>query len=85
MDVPQSPGGAGAAAAAGAAAQVTDPVGARVQKLFSEFLEESGDDGYLARARELVKPEHNTMEVSLKDLEVYNASLAALIVSDYYR
>ena len=40
---------------------------------------------YLELARELVKPERNTLLVSMKDVERYNAQLAQLIQEDYYR
>ena len=40
---------------------------------------------YLPLARELVKPEHNTLSVSMKDVERYNANLTGLILQEYYR
>ena len=56
-----------------AAPQVHDEVGERIQKLFQDFLEEWNDEAgeneapkYLAAAKELVKPEHNTLSVSMK-------------------
>ena len=87
MDVTQNAGPGGPSADV-----VQDPVGARCQKLFQDFLEsfrseEGGEDGpkYLQPARELVKPERNTLVVSLKDVEQYNANLSGLILDDYYR
>jgi len=67
---------------------VTDPVGSRCQKLFQDFLEEwqEGEDlKYLKGARELVKPERNTLTVSMKDVERYNPGLAQSIQDEYYR
>jgi DNA replication licensing factor MCM6 len=67
---------------------VTDPVGSRCQKLFQDFLEEwqEGEElKYLKGARELVKPERNTLTVSMKDVERYNPGLAQSIQDEYYR
>ena len=36
-------------------------------------------------ARDLVKPERNTLVVSMKDVERYNAGLAQTIQDEYYR
>lgn len=36
-------------------------------------------------AKELVKPERNTLQVSYQDIEKYNSNLAIIIVSEYYR
>ena len=36
-------------------------------------------------ARDLVKPERNTLVVSMKDVERYNAALAQSIQDEYYR
>ncbi|TRY63758.1 hypothetical protein TCAL_10879 [Tigriopus californicus] len=91
-------------------ALVVDPVGARCQKLFQDFLEEWQHDArpqpdderqggsqataesqrdeplkYLALARELVKPERNTLLVSMKDVEQFNPNLAQTLQEDYYR
>ncbi len=97
MDVTH--GGDAAAANAGAD-RVADEVGARVQKLFQDFLEEWQDPSsatagggrdageavkYLKPARELQKPERNTLTVSMKDVEQYNSNMANLIMDDYYR
>ena len=72
--------------------QVKDAVGERCQKLFQDFLEEwpeaeagSKQLKYLKSARELVKPERNTLIVSMKDVEQFNASLANIIQEEYYR
>lgn len=76
MDVTQG----GIPDATGGAARVTDQVGDRCQKLFQDFLEEwqqeeprssqrssqTRDSKYLKLARELVKPERNTLNVSMK-------------------
>ena len=78
---------------------VVDPVGSRCQKLFLDFLEDWRDSGrsadgegeaggslkYLKAARDLVKPERNTLTVSMKDVEAFNANLAQSIHDDYYR
>ena len=69
---------------------VVDPVGSRCQKLFQDFLEDWKDSGpgelkYLQAARDLVKPERNTLTVSMKDVEAFNANLAQSIHDDYYR
>jgi len=67
---------------------VIDPVGSRCQKLFQDFLEEwqEGEElKYLKGARELVKPERNTLTVSMKDVERYNPGLAQSIQDEYYR
>jgi hypothetical protein len=40
---------------------------------------------YLAAARELAKPERNTLVVSMKDVERHNITLANHITDDYYR
>jgi len=65
-----------------------DDVGDRCQKLFLDFLEGFEVDGqpkYLEMAKELVKPERNTLQVSYQDIEKYNSNLAITIVSEYYR
>lgn len=36
-------------------------------------------------ARDLVKPERNTLEVSFVDVDKYNQNLATTIVEEYYR
>ena len=86
---------------AAAGNQVVDQVGSRCQKLFQDFLEQwqdqdrvpgssqgdQGDDNlkYLRLARELAKPARNTLTVSMRDVEQFNANLATLIQDDFYR
>ncbi len=102
MDVTR---GGDVGANAGAAERVPDEVGARVQKLFQDFLEEWQDPSlaaaaaaaaggradandalkYLKPARDLIKPERNTLTVSMKDVEQYNSNLANQIMEQYYR
>lgn len=68
--------------------KLKDDVGDRCQKLFLDFLEGFEVDGqpkYLEMAKELVKPERNTLQVSYQDIEKYNSNLAIIIVSEYYR
>ena len=68
---------------------VPDQIGDRCQKLFQDFLNEWTDGGdepkYVAEAKELVKPERNTLEVSMKDVERFNANLHQTIMEEYYR
>jgi len=69
-------------------AQYKDEVGDRCQKLFQDFLEEFQEGGevrYLEDARDLVKPERNTLEVCFADIEKYNQNLATVIIEEYYR
>ena len=40
---------------------------------------------YLDEARDLVKPERNTLEVSFSDLEKHNQNLATTVIEEYYR
>ena len=68
--------------------QVVDQVGSRCQTLFQDFLEdyrEGTELKYLKQALELVKPERNTLLVSMKDVEQFNTNLAQSIHDDYYR
>jgi len=71
--------------------QVPDEVAERCQKRFQDFLEEWRDEGegdsikYLEPAKELVKPERNTLQVSMKDIETHNSQLAETIAKEYYR
>ncbi|KAF0299152.1 Zygotic DNA replication licensing factor mcm6-A [Amphibalanus amphitrite] len=69
--------------------QVKDEVGDRCQKLFQDFLEEwkdhSGEIKYLEAAKELVKPERNTLQVSFEDIQRFNQSLATTIQEEFYR
>lgn len=67
---------------------VVDEVGDRCQKLFQDFLEEfqeAGEVKYLEDARDLVKPERNTLEVSFSDIEKANQNLSTTVVEEYYR
>ncbi|XP_026754046.1 DNA replication licensing factor Mcm6 [Galleria mellonella] len=68
--------------------QVRDEVGVRCQKLFQDFLEEFKEDNeikYEKHAKELLKPELSTLEVSFDDVEKYNQNLATTIIEEYYR
>lgn len=68
--------------------QVRDEVGVRCQKLFQDFLEEFKEDNeikYEKNAKELLKPELSTLEVSFDDIEKYNQNLATTIIEEYYR
>jgi DNA replication licensing factor MCM6 len=71
------------------AGHVRDEVAEQCQKRFQDFLEEWKDEGeepkYLAPARELVKPERNTLQVSMKDIERHSGNLSQTIISEYYR
>lgn len=40
---------------------------------------------YLEEARDLVKPERNTLEVSFADIDKFNQNLATTVVEEYYR
>jgi len=71
--------------------QVKDDVAEKAQKRFQDFLEEWKLEGtdelkYLEAARELNdNKERNTMQVSLKDVELHNSHLADIIAHEYYR
>ncbi|XP_076183735.1 minichromosome maintenance 6 [Ptiloglossa arizonensis] len=68
--------------------RVPDEVGIKCQKLFQDFLEEFKEDGivkYLEPAKELISPEHCTLEVSFDDVDEYNQVLSTTIVEEYYR
>ncbi|XP_063369189.1 DNA replication licensing factor Mcm6 [Cydia amplana] len=68
--------------------QVKDEVGVRCQKLFQDFLEEFKEDNeikYEKHAKELLKPELSTLEVSFDDVEKYNQNLATTLIEEYYR
>ena len=47
--------------------------------------QEDGEMKYLEDARDLTKPERNTLEVSFLDIEKFNQNLATLIVEEFYR
>ena len=67
---------------------VVDQVGFRCQKLFQDFLEnhhEGAELKYLKPSLELVKPERNTLVVSMKDVDQFNTNLSQSIHEDYYR
>lgn len=68
---------------------VKDDIGDRCQKLFQDFLEECKNERnevkYVEEARNLVKPERNTLEVSFADVERFNQSLATVVQEEYYR
>lgn len=70
-------------------AKIKDDVADRCQKLFQDFLEEFQDENfelkYVEDARNLVKPERNTLQVSFVDVEKYNQNLATTIQEEYYR
>ncbi|CAK9824168.1 DNA replication licensing factor Mcm6 [Anthophora retusa] len=68
--------------------RVPDEIGIKCQKLFQDFLEEFKEDGvvkYLEPAKELVGPEHSTLEVVFDDVDEYNQVLSTTIVEEYYR
>ncbi|XP_073963424.1 minichromosome maintenance 6 [Choristoneura fumiferana] len=68
--------------------QVKDEVGVRCQKLFQDFLEEFKEENdlkYEKNAKELLKPEISTLEISFDDVEKYNQNLATTIIEEYYR
>ncbi|XP_069362964.1 DNA replication licensing factor Mcm6 [Maniola hyperantus] len=68
--------------------QVKDEVGVRCQKLFQDFLDEFKEDNelkYEKHAKELLKPELSTLEVSFDDVEKYNQNLATTVIEEYYR
>merc|ERR1712142_23575 len=69
--------------------KVKDPVGERVQKLFQDFLERcrfvDEEPKYLKEAKELIRPERNTLTVSFDDVQNVNHQLASTIIEEYYR
>ena len=78
------------AAAQVEASHVRDEVAERCQKRFHDFLEEWRDEGdhqpkYLETAKELMKPERNTLQVSMRDIQMFNESLSETITREYYR
>ena len=77
------------AAAQVEASHVRDEVAERCQKRFHDFLEEWRDEGdhqpkYLETAKELMKPERNTLQVSMRDIQMFNESLSETITRAYY-
>lgn len=55
-----------------------------MEKLSFSSFEVDGEVKYLEKAKELVKPERNTLQVSFQDVEKYNSNLAVTIVAEYY-
>ena len=58
-----------------------DEVAEICQKRFHDFLEEWRDEGdhqpkYLEAAKELVKPERNTLQVSMRDIQIHMEQLS---------
>ncbi|KAG0721771.1 Zygotic DNA replication licensing factor mcm6-A [Chionoecetes opilio] len=47
--------------------------------------EEEDEVKYLEDARNLIKPERNTLEISFLDIDKFNQQLATLIVEEFYR
>jgi len=78
------------AAAQVEAGHVRDEVAERCQMRFHDFLGEWRGEGdlqpkYLEAAKELVKPERNTLQVSMRDIQMFNESLSETISREYYR
>lgn len=46
---------------------------------------EHGTVKYLEPAKELVSPEHSTLEVTFDDVDEYNQVLSTTIVEEYFR
>lgn len=69
--------------------QVKDELGEKVQKLFQDFLEEypreSDEKKYLPQARELVRPDRNTLIVDFADIEKHDTRLKNAIHEQIYR
>ena len=68
--------------------QLKDELGERAQKLFQDFLEGYIVDDevkYLKPAMELLRPERNTLTVSLTDVEDFSTKLTTLIQEHYFR
>ena len=51
----------------------------------SRFKLEEGDLKYLDEARELIRPERNTLTVSFLDMEEHSTKLATLVQEHYYQ
>lgn len=68
---------------------VKDPMGEQCQKMFQEFLEEWVDEKnakkYTEEAYLLLKPERDTLTVSMADVERFSQNLSNVIVEEYYR
>ena len=60
-----------------------------MQKLFQDFLERcrfvDEEPKYLKEAKELIRPERNTLTVSFDDVQNVNHQLASTIIEEYYR
>lgn len=71
------------------APQVKDELGEKVQKLFQDFLEEfpknDPNKKYIPQARELTKPERNTLVVDFDDVENHDPRLKNAIHEQLYR
>ena len=52
---------------------------------FVRFKLEEGDLKYLDDARELIRPEKNTLTVSFLDIEEHSTKLATLVQEHYYQ
>jgi len=69
--------------------QTKDELGEKVQKLFQDFLEECPRDSdvkkYLPQAKELARPERNTLIVDFVDVEKHDERLKNAIHEQLYR
>lgn len=71
--------------------KVRDEFAEKCQKLFKIFLQEYTDDvdsnqvKYEADAKNLFKPEKNTLFVDFSDLQRYDQELSTIIVNEFYR
>lgn len=73
----------------GVVPQIKDELGEKVQKLFQDFLEECPKDSdvkkYLPQAKDLAKPERNTLIVDFVDVEKHDERLKNAIHEQLYR
>ena len=53
--------------------------------LLCRYLEDEGEIKYLIPAKELMRPERNTLLVSFHDVEEYSTKLANIIQEQYYQ
>lgn len=69
--------------------QVKDELGEKVQKLFQDFLEECPKDSdvkkYIPQAKDLARPERNTLIVDFVDVEKHDERLKNAIHEQLYR
>ena len=69
--------------------QVKDELGEKVQKLFQDFLEEYPrevtEKKYLPQARDLTRPDRNTLIVDFGDIEKHDERLKNAIHEQIYR